>query len=360
MSDCSNMLGYTNCFERHSEKQSVLIQGSIGTIKPLVSVMIPTYRRPKLLREAIASALAQDTSLAFEVVVVDNESDPVMAEEVDNVVRSFEASNLYLYRNEINIGMFGNWNRCIELAKSEWISILNDDDLLKPGFLQAVLQAKFGESMVACGVECFGNKLPASSNQKKTLRTIYRYLTKICFYKNGVRQLSAADALKGNPVHAALGVLFSKKKAIALGGYNEKYWPIADYVFNVKYWFDFGALMLADNLALCRFEENESLKIKTIEGFIIQGNKFKLDIIESLPVGDIYKKILNFIASIQIKLDASRHQLLYNDKFNAESVLSSLGYSFSGLRLVILRHRLLGYLWRLLAGTIKTANYTKS
>ena len=31
------------------------------------------------------------------------------------------------YKNEKNIGMYGNWNRCIELSNGEYLTILNDD-----------------------------------------------------------------------------------------------------------------------------------------------------------------------------------------------------------------------------------------
>jgi hypothetical protein len=42
------------------------------------------------------------------------------------------------YKNEFNIGLYGNWNKCLTLAKGKWITILNDDDLLENNFLTEV------------------------------------------------------------------------------------------------------------------------------------------------------------------------------------------------------------------------------
>jgi glycosyltransferase involved in cell wall biosynthesis len=39
-----------------------------------VSVVIPTYNRSALLRNAVDSVLAQDTQVPFEIVIVDNNS----------------------------------------------------------------------------------------------------------------------------------------------------------------------------------------------------------------------------------------------------------------------------------------------
>ena len=37
-------------------------------------------------------------------------------------------SNIKYYQNEKNIGLFGNWNRCVELSTSKWVAMLHSDD----------------------------------------------------------------------------------------------------------------------------------------------------------------------------------------------------------------------------------------
>ncbi|HUK92638.1 MAG TPA: glycosyltransferase [Methanomicrobiales archaeon] len=96
---------------------------------PLVSICIPTYNRAAMVGDAIRSALSQ-TYPAIEVVVVDNASSDGAAE----VVASLADPRLRFIRNDQNLGLFGNFNRCIELAKGSLIHILHSDDMIPPEF----------------------------------------------------------------------------------------------------------------------------------------------------------------------------------------------------------------------------------
>ena len=42
---------------------------------------------------------------------------------------------LRYYKNVQNIGLFGNWNRCFQLACGKWVVLLHDDDLIFDDFL---------------------------------------------------------------------------------------------------------------------------------------------------------------------------------------------------------------------------------
>ena len=56
--------------------------------------------------------------------------------------------NIRLIRNQKNIGMFGNWNKCIKEAKGTYVTILNDDDLLNYNFVENLLQDMNKEKML--------------------------------------------------------------------------------------------------------------------------------------------------------------------------------------------------------------------
>ncbi|KYC37131.1 family 2 glycosyl transferase [Scytonema hofmannii PCC 7110] len=98
--------------------------------KTKVTIAIPTYNRSKLLKISLESALAQDYP-DFQVLVLDNAS----SDDTEAVVRSFEDSRIAYVRNESNIGIFGNWQRTVELNSSPYLSILSDDDVLLPNFI---------------------------------------------------------------------------------------------------------------------------------------------------------------------------------------------------------------------------------
>lgn len=92
---------------------------------PLVSIIIPTYNRGWIVKEAIDSVLAQDFK-DFELIVVDDGS-------TDNT-----PDTLSSYKNEIimvrqkNKGVSAARNRGIVSAAGRWIAFLDSDDLWMP------------------------------------------------------------------------------------------------------------------------------------------------------------------------------------------------------------------------------------
>jgi glycosyltransferase involved in cell wall biosynthesis len=241
----------------------------------------------------------QTTQLPFEVVIVDNEPDPIFATQVDMVVQSFNSPNLSLYRNEANIGMAGNWNRCITLARGDWFTILNDDDLLKTDFLSIVWNVKSSRTssaFIAANVEHFGGEIrtPISKTMIRRVRDWVRY-------SKGKRQIGLCDVLWANPVMATLGVLYDKGVAVALGGFNENCWPTFDYVFNVKYWLKCGGEVIPNRLASYRWGENESLKFDTMIGFINNDHLLRTQLIDHLSVSKRVRNIFHLVSLLQKK-----------------------------------------------------------
>lgn len=105
----------------------------IPTVSPKVSVCIPTYNYGEFISDAIESVLAQ-TFTDFELIVVDNCSTDGTRELVEHYVTS--DSRVTYYINEINLGMVGNWNRCLGYARGEYVKILCADDTLTSDCLQ--------------------------------------------------------------------------------------------------------------------------------------------------------------------------------------------------------------------------------
>lgn len=97
------------------------------------SITIPAYKT-RFLRECIDSVLAQ-TYTDFEVIIL-NDASP---EDVDGIVHSFTDNRIRYYKNEQNVGavnLVDNWNKCLELAKGEYIICMGDDDRLMPDCLE--------------------------------------------------------------------------------------------------------------------------------------------------------------------------------------------------------------------------------
>lgn len=100
-----------------------------------ISVCIPTYNGAKYLEAAILSATAQTLSPHEILIVDDGSTDDTLAV----AARSADADpRVRVIRNQVRLGLVGNWNRCAELASGEWIKFLFQDDLLAPNCLSVL------------------------------------------------------------------------------------------------------------------------------------------------------------------------------------------------------------------------------
>lgn len=103
------------------------------------TIIIPEYRRPHTVKQAILSAVNQNYGEAYEVLIT---SDGISPEELETEQIVGEIAryhkNISYYRNTTNVGMFDNWNNSIYKAKGKWIVVLPDDDMLSPFFLSAI------------------------------------------------------------------------------------------------------------------------------------------------------------------------------------------------------------------------------
>ena len=109
---------------------------------PEITIAIPTYKRPNLLLEAISSAINQETSVKYDIIVVDN--NPGRGDETEQLMEKFRDSLLVsYYKNSSNLGMVGNWNQLFSIAKGQWVAMLHDDDLLYPNYIKIMNERRF-------------------------------------------------------------------------------------------------------------------------------------------------------------------------------------------------------------------------
>lgn len=94
----------------------------VGSTMVDVSVVIATYNRASMLREAIDSVLAQ-TEPVREVIVVDDGS----TDNTRDVLSGYGSRIVALYQPQS--GASAARNRAIRAATGEWIAFLDDDDI---------------------------------------------------------------------------------------------------------------------------------------------------------------------------------------------------------------------------------------
>lgn len=104
---------------------------------PLITTIIPTYRRPQLLKRAIDSVLNQ-TYPNFQVCVYDNASGDETAEVVAQIAR--QDSRVKYFCHSENIGAAKNFDYGMRQVKTEYFSFLSDDDILLPNFFEDAIK----------------------------------------------------------------------------------------------------------------------------------------------------------------------------------------------------------------------------
>lgn len=123
--------------------------------KPLISVVMANYNTPiEYLREAIDSILNQTYS-DFELIIVDDGSTDASV----SYIESLTDDRIVFLKNERNLGQPKTRNRAIDVAKGEYIAIMDSDDIALPTrFEKQVAFMESNPDVIVCGTwfEKFG------------------------------------------------------------------------------------------------------------------------------------------------------------------------------------------------------------
>src|SRR5439155_20385419 len=98
---------------------------SKAMVDPLVSILMPTYRRPHYLRQSLASAVGQ-TYKNLQIIVRDNAS----GDQTPAVVHSFNDPRIEFLQASQTGDVWENWTECAKRARGKYRFTLCDDDVL--------------------------------------------------------------------------------------------------------------------------------------------------------------------------------------------------------------------------------------
>lgn len=124
---------------------------------PSIAVIVPTLNRPDLLRETLASVAGQ-TLTAQEIIVVDDGSTEPIAE---SALRAEFGGSIRVLRNGRPEGLAWARNQGVLAATADYVTYVDDDDLLAPQALQrciAVLQSEPDIEVLFVGTQGFGER----------------------------------------------------------------------------------------------------------------------------------------------------------------------------------------------------------
>lgn len=166
-----------------------------------LDIFVPYWGDPALLKETVASVLAQENPDWLLTVIDDCYPDPT----VPQYFATIDDDRVTYKRNETNKGITENYRTCVSQASEELMVILGCDDVLLPNYVDVVLKAH--------------KDFPDASVIQPGVQVID---------ETGRVVRSLADSVKRKfvgPKTSSPTVLAGESLAISLLGGNWLYWP---------------------------------------------------------------------------------------------------------------------------------------
>lgn len=110
----------------------------------LVSILIPSWRRPDLLQNCLAKLPGQTLAAEnYEIIVIENQAQP------ESPGGPQLAANTRVIALAENLGTTGSVNHGLEQSRSEFVLLLNNDVQLDPGYVEVLLAALQADAALA-------------------------------------------------------------------------------------------------------------------------------------------------------------------------------------------------------------------
>src|SRR5437667_2947737 len=103
------------------------------TTVPKVTIVVPVYGKALLTYTCLKSVHANTPAGMYEVLVLDDASPEPVADALA------EVTGLRFVRNDVNLGFVGSCNKAAGLARGDILVFLNNDTVMTPGWLDALL-----------------------------------------------------------------------------------------------------------------------------------------------------------------------------------------------------------------------------
>lgn len=250
-----------NQYKKYNNVKSYLVYGEEENVSsPFFSVVVPTCGRPTTIADTLASITNQIDAPSYEIVVVDNSP----CNETLEIIKKVDDNRIRYYINENNIGLCGNWNRCTELSRGKYITMIHDDDILSPYFLNTLNKFIMNHSIygvIGVEIQTFTDVLPIFT--EKECRTYHKITEKDFFF--------------GNYIGIA-GMTYNKELALDLGGFQENDYPNEDTVFIGKAIIYADVYKLDCTLAGYRKAINLSMKDGIMEKIVLYDYATKISL----------------------------------------------------------------------------------
>jgi len=198
--------------------------------KPKVSVCMPVYNGEKYLRQAIESILAQSFD-DFELVIADDCSTDSSYEIIEEYAA--KDKRVRAWRNENNLGLFGNWNLTMQKGEGDYIKPFAQDDFCKPALLErlaAALDENPGVSLSGCARE----QLNCDEHGERRVAVMPDARK---YYRDRIfpgRDVSLMFLLHGDNLVGFPPAVMFRREHLDRGGFDSRYYHCGDVEFFIR------------------------------------------------------------------------------------------------------------------------------
>jgi glycosyltransferase involved in cell wall biosynthesis len=281
----------------------------------MISVIIPSYNHEKYIGRCIESVLNQ-TFQNFELIIIDDASKDKSWE----IINSFSDERICSYKLPFNHGSYYAQNMGIELAKYDYVSILNSDDFYFENRLAMCLSFIEGQD-----VDFVGTNIELIDSDDHVINENW-WTNSFDFQKSLLKQYNNwfRSLFAGNIFMTTSNFFFRKRIFHEIGGFNNlKY--VLDYDFLLRSLFGGVRFQWVDEpLLKYRLHDKNTISSKPLE-VNKEASKLIRKFITNLPFNDKYvgESIKEGINQLK-KFERHIEQTLLFDKNKALSVLKKL------------------------------------
>ncbi len=185
-----------------------------------VDLVIPYYGSPTLLSKTVRSVLRQNGCGRWASITVVDDGCPRPASGVQGRASD---PQVVVVRNPRNLGLVGNWNRCLTVGSAGFICLVHCDDLLHPDFLDNVREAVRAHPNAGL-IHSFGLGIIGNLWTPRGARSRFRWAKNINVRMHPKIELfPAGDEAVRNVMRGVLcsSVVINRQVISALGGFRE-------------------------------------------------------------------------------------------------------------------------------------------
>ncbi|MBK7817276.1 MAG: glycosyltransferase family 2 protein [Sphingobacteriaceae bacterium] len=230
------------------------------------------------LKECLDSCIFQ-TFANYNIIICDDGSSDKSISICEEYVAKHK--QIKFVKNEKNLGLLGNWNKCVELANGTWIKFLFQDDVMNSNCLEEFFKnATAGVELIVCKRHFLLDD-SATEDVKDYYKNRVRTLENTGYFISN--DFSAQTISKIANEHPSLNfigepslTMFKKEALLKVGGFDNELKQICDLEFLLRLASVFGLRYIPQQLCAFRIHSS-STTVKNVN-----SNNYYIGHIEAL------------------------------------------------------------------------------